>query len=670
MSSDENLITSSQDSPNQEIREEVRETPVVLGVVQNVEKIKRELLKECNRRAYLDGTYFSPDLDKSSLIGTIVGICQLCKRENNKFHTINGSLKIPSNYVSHIKKVHKHKRDEYEEYAQQKKMKVIHEAEQYKTYCHFSQAQFEENVINYILENIVPFSTVESKSFRKIFDDMEIKKGGKRLAHLSARTVERRIHKTFKENISSIKKMISEAENVCTTAAVWSCQSRRFLGMTVHWIDNQTMERKSYAIACRRFSGTHSYDRVARFIEDIHTSFGINKNKIIATVTDNGSNFVKAFREFGVNLGDLFFSEEISDDKEVGTNFETEFENEEHAELELFEEKPNDYSEEILPQHFRCASHTLNLLATSDVISLIKSSKELNSAYTQMIERCNELWNLQLSPKKYEKLKEVFGQSLKRPVITRWNSLYRALLQIFSLKEKILTNIDELGINKPLDEIGFRFMEEYLHCNRPLAEAIDILQGEKVASYGYLLPTLISVKNKLLACQKIKLQFCKKLVSGLLKSLQLRFKPIFDVENEGRISAVAAASHPKFKLNWLNCLSRSAQANVMVAIKEGLTSVSSRIKDKKKDHSVAEDDFFDFTCDYDTPDVVETFGASDVEAIFQKFSTESRNDLELLNLYPIVKEVFLKFNTPLPSSAPVERLLVTLQCLIYLNLIN
>ncbi|TGZ54359.1 Uncharacterized protein DBV15_12464, partial [Temnothorax longispinosus] len=78
--------------------------------------------------------------------------------------------------------------------------------------------------------------------------------------------------------------------------------------MTVHWIGKQTMERKSYAIACRRFSGTHSYDRVARLIEDIHTSFGINKNKIIATVTDNGSNFVKAFREFGVNLGDSFFS--------------------------------------------------------------------------------------------------------------------------------------------------------------------------------------------------------------------------------------------------------------------------------------------------------------------------------------------------------------------------
>lgn len=66
------------------------------------------------------------------------------------------------------------------------------------------------------------------------------------------------------------------------------------------------MERKSFAIACRRFTGIDSYDRVADIIEDIHTSYGIS-TRVIATVTDNGSNFVKAFEEFGLDFGDAFF---------------------------------------------------------------------------------------------------------------------------------------------------------------------------------------------------------------------------------------------------------------------------------------------------------------------------------------------------------------------------
>lgn len=71
--------------------------------IKDLEQLKKELLIECNRRAYLDGTFFSPDLDKLSLDGSVVGICQICKRENGKHHTISGSFKASSNYVKHLK---------------------------------------------------------------------------------------------------------------------------------------------------------------------------------------------------------------------------------------------------------------------------------------------------------------------------------------------------------------------------------------------------------------------------------------------------------------------------------------------------------------------------------------------------------------------------------------
>ena len=62
--------------------------------------------------------------------------------------------------------------------------------------------------------------------------------------------------------------------------------------MTVHWIDGDNMQRKK---ACRRLKGRYTYDVLANTIQKIHWEFEID-GKVCMTTTDNGSNFVKAFR--------------------------------------------------------------------------------------------------------------------------------------------------------------------------------------------------------------------------------------------------------------------------------------------------------------------------------------------------------------------------------------
>lgn len=71
----------------------------------------------------------------------------------------------------------------------------------------------------------------------------------------------------------------------------------------------QSFKRISYAIACKRFPGSHTYDRIANILNEIHSKYEITSEKLIATVTDNGSNFVKAFKKFGIHFDNSLFYE-------------------------------------------------------------------------------------------------------------------------------------------------------------------------------------------------------------------------------------------------------------------------------------------------------------------------------------------------------------------------
>ncbi|CAG5093288.1 Protein of unknown function, partial [Cotesia congregata] len=271
--------------------------------------------------------------------------------------------------------------------------------------------------------------------------------------------------------------------------------------------------------------------------------------------------------------------EDSSSDSEENSKSDEDLESEEEivseenewAEKQPLEKDEVDELERTLPVHIRCASHTLNLVAITDAMVSIKSSKSLEMSYNKMIERCTSLRKPLSAPKKWENVKEILGKSPKRPVPTRWNSLYDALIQ---------------------------FMEEYCRCLQPIAQAIDVLQGDQTASYGHLLPTLIITRKKLLACKDLRFHYCQKLISGLVGAVEKRFKNIFDVVNEGKTAAVAAASHPMFKLRWLSHLSKEAQDNVMKAIQDAIISFPETPDNQPQQlETSSTDDFFNFEDD-------------------------------------------------------------------------
>ncbi|KAG0710885.1 hypothetical protein GWK47_021863 [Chionoecetes opilio] len=97
----------------------------------------------------------------------------------------------------------------------------------------------------------------------------------------------------------------------------------------------------------------------------INSEFGITR-KIVATTTDNGANYCAAFAHFGDNQDDPLAVAPEHEDPDGGDVAIV-------SVHDLLEEEVEDEAEDLpkLPTQRRCAAHTLNLLATTDVSKVV-----------------------------------------------------------------------------------------------------------------------------------------------------------------------------------------------------------------------------------------------------------------------------------------------------------
>ena len=137
----------------------------------------------------------------------------------------------------------------------------------------------------YVIEDMQPLLTVESPVFCKLISNINF-------VPPKFQSFTLHLDKVYDLILSKIKQMLEKIDVVCTTVDVWTAHHRSYLGMTVHWIDPHTLKRHKAAIACTRMRGRHTYDVLACKIEQVHTSYSL-AGKVCATITDNGSNFVK-----------------------------------------------------------------------------------------------------------------------------------------------------------------------------------------------------------------------------------------------------------------------------------------------------------------------------------------------------------------------------------------
>ncbi|KAE8741575.1 hypothetical protein FOCC_FOCC012912 [Frankliniella occidentalis] len=386
-----------------------------------------------------------------------------------------------------------------------------------------TQADVDRVVDRFVIHEGLPHRIVDSPYFREA-----VLLGCPSTVRVTARKAFKiRLAKHSEQMETNLKSKFENVSYFSTAADGWSKHRRGFLGMTASWLNTDTMERESAALALERLKGRHTHEKLASAISKVHQHFGITQ-KVTKTTTDSASNFRKAFKMFGgggeqsdsSSAGPILDDDE--DDPEVAVADEDvdgeESDNDDDCDPisldEALDFHDNDGDGVVLPPHQRCASHILNLLATVDV----KAALETNVAYKTIHNSTSE------------KL--------------------RIISLIDAGEDTFNSTLDKAGLTR-LSRSEVRYLREYVWVMQPVAAALDILQREKDMYIGYLIPTVLRLGAQLTArCEMNgkRLQHCDVLARTLLSALRepRRFKQYLDQ----RDLQLAAVLLPQFKLSW------------------------------------------------------------------------------------------------------------------------
>lgn len=498
---------------------------------------------------------------------------------------------------------------------------------------------------------------------------------------------------------------MQRVQYLCLTADGWSNKGRSYLGMTVHFFD-QHLNKHSFLLAFRRMYGRHTFELLKDLLLSVIKDFRIDSSKIRHIVTDGASNFEKAFKVYGTtnvesidpqieqqmepqmeDMGGQF--DEIEGDV---NNFDELCEPEtdsiytppdtEYLSFEFNDDDDDDI--ERLPEQLKCYSHSLNRTGVDFDKALKKKGKRgyeiLESGYNKL----KKFWALSSkSSVAHEIIERVCKRSFPRPIITRWNYRSDSIEAAENHKLKINEAIDEINNeakrNAPngkkgkklekLSSIEWKVLKDYVTCMRPVALGLDILQGDKRSSQGYILPVLYGIKAGLednLLNSSYTSEYGPSFHNILLECIETRFGEKMKICDDNKNLILAAAVHPYFKLSWLSnesdrefaqtllintCIDLSTSVN-QIEIDCDRTESENSSKSKKSKENI----FFKHFRTNQNSRRSSNDDSLTLEVYKYILQPSAEPSIEEFRGSNILEDIFRRFNTTLSSSASIERI--------------
>lgn len=546
----------------------------------------------------------------------VIAECCTCKQKKQ------GTGNSPSNLITHLKRCHPEVYNQFENLKKsvasggEKHKKSLKKVDRLNSInnkeASITKEDVEKAIIRFIIQDMQPFMRTETAAFQNLIAVCLGYSDFHKLPFnlMSEKTVKRKISDLYEEHEKMLASLFSEQKWFCLTADIWSCKNRSFFGVSAHFLDEKTLKRKSFVISCEDFPSPHTHEHIAERLQILYHKFSIKPSSVVASVTDNGSNFVCSFKVFGRSKEEFSNvlklirdacdendSKNVPDDLDSSkimevlkkllndTSQPSESDLQDEA-AELYDiissnDEENDNAvdnhvnidiqhiinnEELceddmlaLSNRFPCNTHNLNLVGGVDSLAA-HSNKTYSRMYETVFEKLNLLWDASSRQKTSEILIKCLGTNINKPNKTRWNWCYDRISEILRF-DSMKLNLAMLSLQiSPFTEGQRQFLNEYKVVLKPIARALDNLQQSEIP-YATVLPTIYDTNQKL---NRIKnqnlLNHCKPLLLAVLRGFNKRLGYILDIKDQKSHAAIiATVVHPYFKLRWIKNEERNSK---------------------------------------------------------------------------------------------------------------
>lgn len=546
------------------------------------------------------------------------------------------------------------------------------------------------------MDSHLAFNVAQKESLKKLLEYV----AGRNITMPSTGQFMKTLKDQYDITQSKLKEILAKQKYVCVTSDVWFSRATSYLGNTVHFIGKDYV-RQSYVLSFRQLKGKQTYDVLAKEMSSVFNEYSLSNEKITNVVTNGGSAVCKSFRIYGRPTDCNIHEDEPSDDEPseeeepaVRERSQMPFMNEDGESLmsnilqldptgsetsDLDFDDFNDIDDHVaddenifqnlientnilepaivLPPQSRCFSHMLNNLSTSFEYKLTGTTK---NALVAAQSKLHAVWVLVRRSSTTKSIcKEILGCALLIPCATRWNSKFDAielncrpniqaktntLIENLRLKLNSARNLDTLTTS------DWAILHEYLNIMRPVANALEKLQGEKNCGQGYILPALIAMKHRISTQTGRFPTIMNELKRTMLKAIDDRLGKYCEFSERNLDLIVAAVSIPRFKNNFIaNDVDERISRQFLISECSRLSDTNVNEPENSAPHE--DDDFFvNFN---DGPTRRHSIEARcDSEVI--RYFNDDRKDESILDEYPLIRAVYFRYNTTLAVSAAVE----------------